>query len=61
MDIPLTDILKKISSEDDRLEIYYDHATEGVKIKKGCVTWNYNTFEEAIAGFIGSHIRGDRK
>ena len=61
MDIPLTDILKKISSGDDRLEIYYDHTTERVLLKKGCVTWNNSTFEEVIASFIGSHIRGDRK
>ena len=61
MDIPLTDILKRISSEDDRLEIYYDHATERVLLRKGCAVWNYPTFEETIAGFIGSHIRVEEK
>jgi hypothetical protein len=61
MDIPLTDILKKITSKDKRLEIYYDIASERVIIRHDNAAWNYPTIEEAIAGFIGSHIRGDRK
>ena len=60
MDIPLTDILKKISSEDVRLEIYYDHITNMIIIRKGCTAWNYPTIEEAIVGFIESHLRGDQ-
>ena len=57
MDIPITDILKKITSKDERLEIYYDISSERVIIRKGASTWNYPTFEEAIAGLIGSYIR----
>lgn len=61
MDIPLTDILKKITSSDERLEIYYDHATEKIIIRKGAASWFYPTIEEAISGFIGSQIRGIQK
>lgn len=57
MDIPITDILKKITSNDERLEIYYDVASERVIIRKGAATWNYPTFEESIAGLIGSYIK----
>jgi hypothetical protein len=57
MDIPITDIFKKISSKDKRLEIYYDIASERVIIRHDNAAWNYPTFEEAIAGLIGSYIK----
>ena len=57
MDIPITDILKKITSKDKRLEIYYDRVSEKVAIKMGNSTWRCPTFEEAIAALIGSYIK----